>query len=296
MNTRDYIFPNRILPYLLIAPSALLVIVFFIVPAFQSLQLSFYRVNALSGRQIYIGFENFSRLLSDSDYIQSLTTTGAFIAIVVIFGLSISLAIAVGASQSLRGFGIYRTLLIWPYAVSPAITGAIWALIMDPNIGAITNALEQFGINFDYRGNSTHAVIFISAAATWKILGYNIVFFLAGLRNIPRDVVEAAGLDGANAWTRFWRITFPLLSPITFFLLIMNTLYAAFETFGLIDITTHGGPGRATNLLIYKLYSDGFKTQNLLGSASAQSVLLLIFVVILTVVQARTAGKRAFYR
>ncbi len=197
---RDYIFPNRFLPYLLIAPSALLVIVFFIVPAIQSLQLSFFRVNALSGRQLYVGFENFSRLLTSSDYIQSLTTTGAFIAIVVIFGLSISLAIAVGASLPLRGFGVYRTLLIWPYAVSPAITGAIWALIMDPNIGAVTNALESIGINFDYRGNSAHAVIFISAAATWKILGYNIVFFLAGLRNIPRDVVEAAGLERAKAW------------------------------------------------------------------------------------------------
>lgn len=293
---RQYIFPNRILPYLLIAPSALLVIVFFIVPALQSLRLSFYRVNALSGRELFIGFENFSRLLSSSDYLESLATTGVFIGVVVVFGLSISLAIALMASQPLRGFGVYRTLLIWPYALSPAIAGAIWALVMDPNIGVITNALEGLGINFDYRGNSAHAVIFISAAATWKILGYNTVFFLAGLRNIPRDVAEAAGLDGANAWTRFWKVKFPLLSPITFFLLIMNTLYAAFETFGLIDITTHGGPGRATNLLIYKLYNDGFKTQNLLGSASAQSVLLLIFVVVLTVVQARTAGRRAFYR
>lgn len=293
---RDTVFRNRFLPYLLIAPTAIVVLIFFVVPALQSLRLSFYRVNALSGRELYVGLENFTRLLSSDEYINSITTTGGFILIVVFFGLAISLLLAVGASQPLRGFGIYRTLLIWPYALSPAIAGAIWALLADPSIGALTHALEGIGIHFNRFTNSTHALIFISVAATWKILGYNIVFLLAGLKNIPRDVVDAAGLDGANAWTRFWRVTFPLLSPTLFFLLIMNTLYAAFETFGLIDLTTQGGPGRATNVLVYKLYNDGFKNVNLLGSASAQSVLLLGMVIVLTLIQYRFAGKKAFYR
>lgn len=293
---RDYVFPNRLLPYLLIAPTAILVIIFFIIPAVQSLQLSFYRVNALSGRQLYVGFENFTRLLTSDEYRGSLAATGLFVGIVVISALSFSLLIAVVASQPIRGFGIYRTLLIWPYALSPAIAGTIWALLADPSIGVLSHTLRNMGIQFNRLTDSNHALIFISVAAAWKILGYNVVFFLAGLKNIPRDVVDAAGLDGANSWTRFWRVTFPLLSPTTFFLLIMNTLYASFETFGLIDITTQGGPGRATNILVYKLYNDGFKNLNLIGSASAQSVLLLIFVVVLTLVQFRTAGRRAFYR
>jgi len=293
---RDYVFKNRLLPYLLVAPTAIVVLIFFVVPAFQSLRLSFYRVNSLSGREIFVGFENFTRLLTSDEYLNSVATTGLFILIVVFFGLSISLLLAVGASQSFRGFGVYRTLLIWPYALSPAIAGAIWALLMDPSIGPLTHGLENIGIHFNRFTDSGHALIFISVAATWKILGYNIVFLLAGLKNIPRDVVDAAGLDGANAWTRFWRITFPLLSPTLFFLLIMNTLYASFETFGLIDLTTQGGPGRATNVLVYKLYNDGFKNVSLLGSASAQSVLLLFMVIILTLVQYRFAGKKAFYR
>ncbi|MBZ0277703.1 MAG: sugar ABC transporter permease [Anaerolineae bacterium] len=293
---RSYVFPNRILPYLLIAPSAILVVVFFIIPAFQSLQLSFYRVNTSTGRQIYVEFENFTRLFSSKEYINSLTTTGIFILVVVFFALTVSLALAVGASQPIRGFGVYRTLFIWPYALSPAIAGTIWALLADPSIGVLTYNLDRLGIHFNRQTDSTHAIIFICVAAVWKILGYNVVFFLAGLRNIPQDVLEAASLDGANAWMRFWRMKFPLLSPTTFFLLVMNTLYASFETFGLIDITTQGGPGRATNLLIYKLYNDGFKNTTLLGSAAAQSVLLLIFVAILTIIQFRTAGKRTFYR
>lgn len=293
---RDYVFKERLLPYLLIAPTAIVVLIFFVVPAIQSLRLSFFRVNSLSGREIYVGLENFTRLFASDEYISSVTITGLFILIVIVCGLSISLLLAVGASQPLRGFGIYRTLLIWPYALSPAIAGAIWALLADPGIGALTHALKGLGINFNRYTDSTHALIFISVAATWKILGYNIVFLLAGLKNIPRDVVDAAGLDGANAWTRFWRITFPLLSPTLFFLLIMNTLYASFETFGLIDLTTQGGPGRATNVLIYKLYNDGFKNVSLLGSASAQSVLLLLMVIVLTLIQYRFAGKRAFYR
>lgn len=289
-------FSNRWLPYLLIAPSTLIVIGFFIYPALQSLYLSLYRVNLVRGQYLYVGIENFERLINSQEYLNALLSTGLFTLFVVIAGLSLSLLLAFGASQSLRGFSLYRTLLIWPFALSPAIVGTIWALMTDPTIGVLTNGLQGIGINFNRVTNSDHAFLFICIAATWNMLGYNIIFFLAGLKNIPSDLLEASALDGANVWVRFWQIIFPLLSPTTFFLLVMNTLYACFEVFGLIDVTTQGGPGRATNLLIYKLYNDGFKNINLIGSASAQSILMLVMVTALTLLQFRFAGKRAFYR
>lgn len=289
-------FPNRFLPYLLLFPSIILVLVFFILPAAQSLELSLYLASRTSDVRIFKGLDNFTKLLQDAQYIESLRITFAFIILVVLPALSLSLLLAVGASQPIRGFGIYRTLLIWTFALSPAIAGTIWALLTDPAIGLIPHYLQSFGLDFNWHTDGTHALIFISIAATWKILGYNIIFFLAGLKNIPQEVLDAASLDGANAWSRFWNMTFPLLSPITLFLLIMNTLYACFETFGLIDITTEGGPGRATNTLIYKLYRDGFVSQNRLGIASAQSILLLVFVVALVLIQYRFLGRRTFYQ
>jgi sn-glycerol 3-phosphate transport system permease protein len=289
-------FPNRYLPYLLLFPSIVLVLVFFILPAAQSLELSMYLASRTSDVRVFKGMENFTNLLQDSQYIESLRTTLTFIILVVVPALSLSLLLAVGASQPIRGFGIYRTLLIWTFALSPAIAGTIWALLTDPAIGIIPHYLDYFNIDFNWRTNAVHAIIFVSIAASWKILGYNIVFFLAGLKNIPQEVLDAASLDGANAWSRFWNMTFPLLSPITLFLLIMNTLYACFETFGLIDITTGGGPGRTTNILIYKLYRDGFVSQNRLGIASAQSILLLVFVVVLVFIQFRFVSRRTFYQ
>lgn len=296
MSNEQSIFPNRFLPYVLLAPTAILVVVFFIVPAVQSFILSFYRVNALSGRRLFVGMENFTRLFQSTEYINSITVTGIFIFIVVVGGLALSLLLAIGAGLPIRGFGIYRTLLIWPYALSPAIAGTIWALLADPTIGVLTKWLSYLGINFNRYTDSTHAVLFLIIAAAWKMLGYNVVFFMAGLKNISQEVLEAAALDGANGWMRFWRMTFPLLTPTTLFLLIMNTLYAAFQTFGLIDVTTMGGPGRATYMLIYKLYNDGFKNVNLIGSASAQSILLLVFVAVITIFQFRTVGERTFYQ
>lgn len=289
-------FPNRLMPYLFLLPTVLLISVFFILPALQSMELSFYLAARTNDVKIYKGLENFERLYNDERYIESVKLTAKFITIVVATSLTLSLALAVGASQSIKGFGVYRTLLIWTFALSPAIAGTIWALLTDPSIGIVTHYLDKIGVNFNWRTNANHALLFVSIAAAWKILGYNIVFFLAGLKNIPKDVLEAASLDGASAWRRFWSVTFPLLSPVTFFLLIMNTLYACFETFGLIDITTEGGPGRATDILIYRLYRDGFVSQNRLGLASAQSVLLLVFVVALTLLQFRLAGRRTFYR
>lgn len=290
------VFRNRILPYFLLLPSILLVAVFFIYPAVQSLELSLYRVHRVRGVKLYIGLENFERLFESTVYLNSLEVTAKFVLASVIFGLAISLALAVGASQPIRGFGVYRTLLIWTYALSPSIAGLIWALLTDPAIGFLTDALKAVGIDFNWRRSQGDALIFITMASVWKILGYNILFFLAGLKNIPRDVIEAASLDGANAWTRFWKMIFPLLMPVTLFLLIMNTLYASFETFGLIDITTQGGPGRATNVLVYNLYNDGFKSTTGIGLASAQSIILLGIVAALTVFQYRFVSRRTFYQ
>jgi len=290
------VFRNRILPYFLLLPSILLVAVFFIYPAVQSLELSLYRVHRVRGVKLYIGLENFERLFESTVYLNSLEVTAKFVLASVIFGLAISLALAVGASQPIRGFGVYRTLLIWTYALSPSIAGLIWALLTDPAIGFLTDVLKAVGIDFNWRRSQGDALIFITMASVWKILGYNILFFLAGLKNIPRDVIEAASLDGANAWTRFWKMIFPLLMPVTLFLLIMNTLYASFETFGLIDITTQGGPGRATNVLVYNLYNDGFKSTTGIGLASAQSIILLGIVAALTVFQYRFVSRRTFYQ
>ncbi|HLW28639.1 MAG TPA: sugar ABC transporter permease [Kiloniellales bacterium] len=290
------VFKNRILPYLLLLPSVVLVTVFFLYPAAQSMELSLYRVHRVRNVEIYVGLENFQRLFESTTYLNSLEVTAKFVVATVLFALAISLALAVGASQPIRGFGVYRTLLIWTYALSPAIAGLIWALLTDPAIGFLTDVLARFGIVFNWRRSQGDALIFIVMAAVWKILGYNILFFLAGLKQIPRDVIEAASLDGANSWTRFWKMIFPLLMPMTLFLLIMNTLYASFETFGLIDITTQGGPGRATNVLVYNLYNDGFKSTSGIGLASAQSIILLGIVAALTVFQYKFVSRRTFYQ
>lgn len=290
------VFPNRILPYLLLAPSILLVLIFFIYPSAQSIELSFYLVNRVRDVRVYVGLDNFQRLFESAAYLDSLKLTALFTGIVVISSLTISLALAVGASQPIKGFGVYRTMLIWTYALSPSVAGVIWALLTDPAIGILTEILEKFGVVFNWRRGQTDALIFVSMAATWKILGYNILFFLAGLKNIPHEVLEAASLDGAGPWRRFWRMVLPLLTPTILFLLIMNTLYAFFETFGLIDITTQGGPGRATEILIYRLYLDGFRSASRIGLASAQSIFMLVIVATLTLIQYRFVSRRTFYQ
>lgn len=290
------VFPNRLLPYLLLLPSVIVVLIFFIYPAAQSIQLSFYLVNRVRDVKVYVGLENFERLLHSDQYLNSIVVSAKFTVAVVVSSMAISLALAVGASQPIKGFGFYRTMLIWTYALSPSIAGVIWALLTDPAIGVLTDLLGHFGFDFNWRRGQTDALIFISAAASWKILGYNVLFFLAGLKNIPRDVIDAAALDGANSWTRFWRMVLPLLSPVVLFLLIMNTLYASFESFGLIDITTQGGPGRATDLLINRLYLDGFRSSSRIGLASAQSIVMLFIIAALTLFQYRFVSRRTFYQ
>ncbi len=293
MQTR---FPNRLLPYLLLSPSVIIVLVFFVIPSTQSLYLSFYRLNMLGTKRIFVGFQNFTRLFADGAYLNSITVSVEFALFVVLVGLSISLAVAVVANQRYRGFAIYRTLLIWPYALSPTIAALIWGLMMNPGFGIVAYVIKSLtGIRFSYLTNGLHALLFLAVAATWKMLGYNIIFFLAGLQSMQPELQEAASIDGANSWQRFWRITFPLLSPTTFFLVIMNTLYAFFQVFGMVHITTEGGPGRATDLLVFKLYRDGFIGLNT-GFASAQSIILLIMVSALTLFQFRYASSRVIYR
>jgi sn-glycerol 3-phosphate transport system permease protein len=288
-------FPNRYLPYILIAPMVLIVTIFFLIPSGQSLYLSFFRVNPLGDRKIFVAFDNFVRLVTNPGYRNSLLVSLKFSILVVFTGLSTSLFVAVVANQRLRGFAIYRALLIWPYALSPAIAGLVWGLMMNPNFGLGALLLRRLtNIEFNYLTSSISAIIFLALAATWKMFGYNIVFFLAGLQGLPTELLEAASLDGAGGWQKFWHVTFPLLSPTTFFLFIMNTLYSFFEVFGLVHITTQGGPGQATNILVFNLYKDGFIGMDT-GYASAQSIVLLIFVAILTILQFRFVGRKVHY-
>lgn len=289
-------FSNRLLPYILVSPSTLIIIVFLIVPFFQSLYMSFFRVSPFGTTSHFVKFDNFGKLFTSGDYLNSLSVTMIFAVIVVGFGLAISLGIAVLANQKVGGLGFYQIALIWPYALSPAVAGTIWALLFAPSTGIIPYVVSVItgGYTLNWMTNGPLALIIMAVAATWKMSGYNIVFFLAGLQNIPENLLEAAAIDGAGSFKRFWKITFPLLSPITFFLFIMNTLYAFFQVFGLVDIMTHGGPGNATEVLVYKLYRDSFIFHNT-GYASAQSVVLFLGVAILIILQFRLAGRRVFY-
>ena len=246
-------------------------------------------------KHIFVGTRNYMRLFTSPDYLRSVWTTILFAAGVVLLGLSISLAIAVLANRKVRGARVYRIALIWPYALSPAVAGTIWLFLFNPTAGVANYILgKTIGIQPDWVTNPYLAITLVITAAVWKNLGYNIVFFLAGLQNVPGEIVEAAKVDGAGPWRCFWKITFPLLSPTTFFLLIMNIIYAFFGTFGLIDVLTKGGPANATNILIYNLYRDAFQN-NKWGMGAAQSVILFIMVIGLTLLQFRTTGRKVYY-
>jgi len=288
-------FPDRILPYVLLLPSIAVIVVFLIVPSAQALWLSFFEVSPFTGRGTFVGLNNFRELMTSDIYRHSLSVTLVFAVGVVALGLVLSLAIALLASLPFRGFGVYRTALLWPYALSPAVGGTIWALLFDPSTGPVTvllRAVTGHAPNWMMDGEYALGVTVIAAA--WKMLGFNIVFFLAGLQAVPQELKEAARVDGAGAARVFGRITFPILSPVTFFLFVMNSLYAFFEVFGLIDVMTQGGPGGATEILVYRLYQDAFISARW-GIASAQSILLFVMVGALTLLQFRFAGRRVFY-
>jgi sn-glycerol 3-phosphate transport system permease protein len=288
-------FPNKILPYILVSPSIVVVIIFLIIPTIQSLYMSFFRVSPFGDKMIFVKFYNFIKLFTSPDYLNSLVITLIFVIAVVAIGLTVGLLISVVLNQRLRGLNYYRTLFIWTYAISPAVAGTIWALMFDPSSGPMVYIINTlFGKNLNWMMNGNLALLIVIIAASWKMLGYNIIFFLAGLQTIPQELLEAASIDGASSVRKFFRITLPLLSPTTFFLLIMNMLYAFFQVFGLIDVMTKGGPGNATEVLVYKLYRDGFVNLDT-GFASAQSVVLFIFVAILTALQFKYAERTVFY-
>jgi len=282
------------LPWVLIAPQMAVVLVFFFWPAGKALYYSVLSQDAFGGSTQFVGAENFQRLWDDETYLASFKTTAIFSVLVAVLGLSIALLLAVMADRVVRGATIYKTLLIWPYAVAPAVAGVLWLFMFAPSVGIVSYALRSVGFEWNHLLNGNHAMALIVMAAVWKQISYNFLFFLAGLQSIPKSLIEAAAIDGASPWHRFWTIVFPLLSPTTFFLLVINIVYSFFDTFAIVDASTNGGPGKETAILVYKLYYDGFKALDLGGSA-AQSVVLMVIVIALTVVQFRYVEKKVQY-
>ena len=282
------------LPWALIAPQMAIVLVFFFWPAGQALYQSFQTEDAFGTSTEFVGLQNFERLWKDSTYLASFWTTAIFSVLVAASGLTIALVLAVMADRVIRGATFYKTLLIIPYAVAPAVAGVLWLFMFAPSAGIISYALNRIGIEWNHLLNANDAMTLIVMAAVWKQVSYNFLFFLAGLQSIPKSLIEAAAIDGAKPWRRFWTIVFPLLSPVTFFLLVINIVYSFFETFAIVDTATQGGPGKETAILVYKVYYDGFKALDLGGSA-AQSVVLMAIVVTLTVIQFRYVEKKVQY-
>jgi sn-glycerol 3-phosphate transport system permease protein len=288
------VFRSAWLPYVLVAPQITITILFFFWPAAQAVYYSFLVQDAFGLSVRFVWFQNFTELFGDSHYIESFKITAFFSVLVAFSGIAISLVLAVMADHVVRGALAYKTLLIWPYAVAPAIAGVLWAFIFAPSIGIATYYLKRFGVDWNWVLQGDQAMLLIVLAATWKQISYNFLFFLAGLQSIPKSLLEAAAIDGATPSRRFWTIVFPLLSPTTFFLLVINIVYAFFGTFGVIDATTQGGPAGATQILVYKVYNDGVKAGDLGGSA-AQSVILMLIVITLTVAQFRFVEKKVQY-
>src|SRR6185295_17933214 len=288
------VFRSRWLPWVLLAPQVGVIAVFFFWPAGQMLVQSLQRSDAFGTSVEWIGFENFVDLWNDPTYLASFWTTAVFSVLVAGFGIALSLLLAVFADRVIKGSGIYRTLLIWPYAVAPAVAGVVWLFMFAPSVGIVSYLLREWGFEWNSLLNSTHAMALIVMAAVWKQISYNFLFFLAGLQSIPKSLIEAAAIDGAKPWRRFWTIVFPLLSPVAFFLLVINIVYAFFETFAIVDTATQGGPGKETAILVYKVYYDGFKALDLGGSA-AQSVVLMFIVISLTVIQFRFVERKVQY-
>jgi sn-glycerol 3-phosphate transport system permease protein len=287
-------FKHKWLPWALLTPQLIIISLFFFWPAFQALYQSLLLEDAFGGNRQFVGLDNFKSLFSDSSYLASFKTTAIFSLAVAFFGLAFSLLLAVMADRVLKGAAFYKTLLIWPYAVAPVVAGVLWFFLFNPSLGVLAHFLRLFGVDWNHVLNSGQAMTLIVVAAVWKQVSYNFLFFLAGLQSIPKSLIEAAAIDGAGITRRFFTIIFPLLSPTTFFLLVVNVVYAFFDTFAIVDATTHGGPGKDTAILVYKVYHDGFKAQDLGGSA-AQSVVLMVIVVALTVVQFRFVEKKVQY-
>ncbi|MET3857052.1 sn-glycerol-3-phosphate ABC transporter permease UgpA [Rhizobium sp. OAE497] len=288
------VFPNKILPYFLVAPQIILTVVFFFWPASQALYQSMQREDPFGLKSGFVGFANFRDVLADPNYLHSLYVTVVFSVLTALLSMVVALALATAADKVVRGQTFYRTLLIWPYAVAPAVAGMLWLFMFNPAMGTFAYILRRNGFLWDPLLNGNQAMTLVIVAAAWKQISYNFLFFVAGLQAIPKSLIEAAAIDGARGSRRFWTIVFPLLAPTTFFLLVVNTVYAFFDTFGIIHSVTGGGPAKATETLVYKVYNDGFVNLNL-GSSAAQSVILMIIVIALTAFQFRFVEKRVHY-
>jgi sn-glycerol 3-phosphate transport system permease protein len=287
-------FRSPWLPWVLLAPQGIVITVFFFWPAAQALLQSLQQSDAFGTSVTWVGLENFRNLWADETYLASFRITAVFSSLVAVTGLSLALLLAVFADRVVQGAMFYRTLLIWPYAVAPAVAGVLWLFMFSPGVGIVTYAIQHLGYAWNPLLDAQDAMALVVLAAVWKQLSYNFLFFLAGLQSIPKSLIEAAAIDGARPWRRFWTIQFPLLTPTTFFLLVINVVYAFFDTFAIIDAATKGGPGKETAILVYRVYYDGFKALDLGGSA-AQSVVLMVIVVLLTVVQFRFVEKKVNY-
>ena len=287
-------FQSKLLPYLLVAPQLAVVLIFFYWPAAQAVLQSFLLQDAFGLSTSFVWFDNYRELLSQPDYFAAVVRTFVFSFAIAFSSLSFALLLAVMADRPLRGGMIYRTLLIWPYAVAPPVVGVLWIFMLNPSLGILARGLRDMGIDWNPLLDGNQAALLVILAAAWKQISYNFLFFLAGLQSIPRSVIEAAAIDGARPMRRFWTIVFPLLSPTTFFLIVVNITYAFFNTLGIIDTATGGGPNGATQTLVYKVFQDG-KVGADLGGSAAQSVILMVIVVLLTAFQFRYVEKKVHY-
>ncbi|CAJ0817634.1 sn-glycerol-3-phosphate ABC transporter permease UgpA [Ralstonia holmesii] len=288
------VFRSRWLPYVLVAPQIVITLVFFFWPAGQALYQSLLRQDAFGINLEFVGLENFRDLFNDPTYLGSFQTTAVFAIGVALMGLGTSLALAYFADRALRGATFYKTLLIWPYAIAPAVAGVLWSFLFNPSLGIVSFVIRKMGVDWNFVLNGGQALTLVVIIAAWKQISYNFLFFLAGLQSIPKSLIEAAAIDGAGPWKRFWSIVFPLLSPTTFFLMVVNVVYAFFDTFAIIDSVTQGGPFKATETLVFKVYQDGVRGLDIGGSA-AQSVILMALVIVLTIVQFRYVERKVQY-
>ena len=294
MQTKRVIFGNRLLPYLFLLPQLAITLIFFIWPAFQAFWQSFQREDAFGLSTQFVGADNYLELIRDPKYLDSLWVTVIFSVSVAVASIVISLVLALAANSMVRSARTYTTLLVWPYAVAPAVAGTLWWFIFNPTIGLMPYLLHGLGYDWNHSLSGTDAMILVVLAATWKQISYNFLFFLAGLQSVPQSLREAAAIDGAGPVKRFFTIVFPLLSPTTFFLLVVNVVYALFDTFAVIHATTQGGPSQSTTILVYKVFQDGFIGLNL-GSSGAQSVVLMAIVMVLTIIQFRWIERKVNY-
>lgn len=291
---RNVIFRNRWLPYALIAPQLAITLVFFLWPSFQAVVMAFQQQDAFGTSVVFVGLENFRLVLGDPAYVESLWRTAYFSTAVTLLAMAPALALAVAADRVIRGRTFYSTALMIPYAIAPAVAGVLWLFMFNPSIGVVSFGLKAVGIDWNPTLDGSDAMWLVILASAWKQVAYNFLFFLAGLQAIPKSLLEAAAIDGASRARRFWTIVFPLLSPTTFFLLVVGLVYAFFDTFGVIHAVTAGGPAKATEILVYKVYYDGIIALDLGGSA-AQSVLLMLMVIGLTLVQFRFVERKVHY-